>query len=345
MKISKYRIASIVLMLVAAMLFACTVVVKKIILPKGMQADSEVEVIVECAWANGTADSNNYYFVIGGIFPSSWNVGENSTVTFSTEGLVEAQSAAGYTQEIIDAPMVVIEDQILETTKQMSYPAALMDQFGTMGNHGDFEWVVWRSVDTHTLAENNDAETKTTVKIKMKTGPESAKFNVAFMFTHTGNGLKDEGAFGLRYAPPVSTVFETTGGSFMADYTESGIYAITPQKMSYEDIIGVDFRTKISYMSTPLENETDVYLMGKVVLDDGTELVYSETGEENRMLHIEGPLFKKYIYPRKFFNVPADKEMTNMFFWFSNADGSKIEDNGGKLYEQPQTGTPLLVAE
>jgi len=37
--------------------------------------------------------------------------------------------------------------------------------------------------------------------------------------------------------------------------------------------------------------------------------------------------------------------MTNMFFWFSNADGSKIEDNGGKLYEQPQTGTPLLVAE
>ena len=82
--------------------------------------------------------------------------------------------------------------------------------------------------------------------------------------------------------------------------------------------------------------------MGKVVLGDGTEvLVDKRHDESNRMSRTGEYDYMKYIYPREFFGVLEDDTMTEMYFWFENADGTKVENALDNLYAVLQTGTLL----
>ena len=48
-----------------------------------------------------------------------------------------------------------------------------------------------------------------------------------------------------------------------------------------------------------------------------------------------GSRFEKYIYPKDFFNLPADAVIEELSFYFINADGSIVvrdEENGGEEF-------------
>lgn len=299
------------------------------------KANAEETVIVKTEFRNTEANCTNTYLVFAALFPANLKAAETAKVTFTTENF----QSHGYS-DLVDEEMVVMEATELEKMSSKPWATALMSKFGTMGNYGDFEWVVWRSKDKYNLATGDDEgpHSMADVKLVFKNEARNVKFNFAVMYAVTCFGLDDEYS---KYASPFTVMYETTGGEGREDYTVPKLVTLTPLKFTFEDIMGVDFMSKLTGVNTALAGETDVYLLGKVILNDGSELAVSSPSADNRMTRAAENLYKKYIYPRQFFNVPASKKISKMFFWFSNADGTKIEDASGNLYEQYETGTPL----
>ena len=318
------------------MIFGCVHNIDDIIFTN-QKAGAEETIIVKTEFRNGT-ECNNTYLVFAALFPSNLNIAETATVTYTT------QNFANHGQEdVVDAKMVVMEESEIELKNNLPWKAAIMKKFGTSGNYGDFEWVVWRTENTINLGSNsNDAKenrTQADIKISFTNESRNVKFNFSAMYATTTLGLDDE--YGGKYASPATKTYETTGGEGFENYTVPKLVSITPLKFTFEDIMGVSFMSQVTGVKTALIGETAVYLKGKVVLNDGTELTAEEATDDSRMTRAAEYQYVKYIYPRQFFNVPADKTIKNMFFWFENADGTKLENAGGNLYEQYETGTPL----
>lgn len=297
------------------------------------KAGEEETVIVKTEFRNGTG--TNGYLVFAALFPANLKAAENATVTFTTHNFQNH----GF-DDVTDSRMVPIEDSMAELKSAAPWATAIMTKHGIMNNYGDFEWVVWRSEIPYNLSENSDDSpqfrTQADVKIVFRNEARNVKFHFAAMFASTAHGLEDD-----RYCPPVVKTYETTGGEGREDYTTPKLVSITPVKYTFNDIMGVSFMSQLLGVNTPLMNETEVYLMGKVVLTDGTELVVDKVSADNLMSRVNEYEYLKYIYPRQYFNVPAKKNIKQMFFWFQNADGSKVENAGDSLYEQYETGTPL----
>lgn len=336
MKMKKY-LRLIAFAVVAAVLFGCVIDILDIVFTENPQANAEDSITVKVEFRNGT-DCNNTYLVFAALFPSNMNIRENAKVTYTSQNFDKHQLP-----DVVDAEMIPMELDALELKSSVPWASALMTKFGTMGNYGDFEWVVWRTKDICNLFSSSDDSqenrSQADIKITFKNEARNVKFHFATTYATTTLGLDD--ANGGYYCKPVSKTYQTSGGAGTEDYTVPKLVTITPLKFTFEDIMGVDFMSAVTGVETELINENDVHLMGKVVLDDGTEILINEVSADNRMTRASEYQYKKYIYPRQFFNVPKDRSISNMYLWFVSADGTKAAGSEEAPYEQYETGTPL----
>ena len=318
---------------IVAFSFGCVHNILDIVFSSNPQAGAEDSIVVKTEFRNGTG--TNGYLVFAALLPTDMDAANNAKLTMTTRNFQNHGFA-----DVTDLEFVPMEADNKEVKSNTSWNTCLMAKYGSMGNYGDFEWVVWRSKDTYALGENSDdAEanrTQADMKLTFKNKDYNVKFHFAAMYATTAHGLEDD-----RFAPPVTKTYQTFGGASTEDYTVPKLVNVTPLKYTFEDIMGIDFQSSVTGVETALKGETDVYMMGKVVLDDGTELSVTEATAENRMKMTGETSYLKYIYPRQFFNVPASNKIAKMYFWFENADGTKVEDGDGVLYEKTETGTPL----
>ena len=318
---------------ILAAMFGCVHNILDIVFSSNPQAGAEDTIVVKTEFRNGTG--TNGYLVFAALLPTNMDAANNATVTMTTQNFQNHGFA-----DVTDLPFVVMEADAAELKSGAPWKTTLMAKFGAQGNYGDFEWVVWRSQDTYALGENSDDSeayrTQADIKITFKNKDYNVKFHFAAMYATTAHGLDDD-----RYASPFVKTYQTYGGATTEDYTVPKLVNVTPLKYTFEDIMGIDFQSSVAGVETALVGETDVYMMGKVVLDDGSELSVTEATSNNRMKMTGETSYLKYIYPRQFFGVPASKKIAKMYFWFQNADGTKVEDGDGVLYEKTETGTPL----
>ena len=318
---------------IVAFSFGCVHNILDIVFSSNPQAGAEDSIVVKTEFRNGTG--TNGYLVFAALLPTDMDAANNAKLTMTTRNFQNHGFA-----DVTDLEFVPMEADNKEVKSNTSWNTCLMAKYGSMGNYGDFEWVVWRSKDTYALGENSDDSeanrTQADMKLTFKNKDYNVKFHFAAMYATTAHGLEDD-----RFAPPVTKTYQTFGGASTEDYTVPKLVNVTPLKYTFEDIMGIDFQSAVTGVETALKGETDVYMMGKVVLDDGTELSVTEATAENRMKMTGETSYLKYIYPRQFFNVPASKKIAKMYFWFQNADGSKVEDGDGVLYEKTETGTPI----
>ena len=318
---------------IMAFLFGCVHNILDIVISSNPQAGAEDTIVVKTEFRNGTG--TNGYLVFAALFPTNMDAANNAKVTITTQNFQNHGFA-----DVTDLEFVPMEADAVELKSNVPWKNTLMAKYGTLGNYGDFEWVVWRSQDTYALGENSDDSeafrTQADIKITFKNVDTNVKFHFAAMYATTAHGLEDD-----RFCPPVTKLYQTFGAASSEDYTVPKLVNVTPLKYTYEDIMGIDFQSAVVGMETVLLGETDVYMMGKVILDDGTERTVSEATNDNRMKMTGETSYQKYIYPRQFFNVPASNKIVKMYFWFQNADGTKVEDAEGVLYEKSETGTPL----
>ena len=74
-----------------------------------------------------------------------------------------------------------------------------------------------------------------------------------------------------------------------------------------------------------------VYLCGRALCEDGSEVTVSTTGDANLMEKLGETSYQKYIYPRHFFSLPEGTRIEALYFYFTNEDGSiVVRDTSGE---------------
>lgn len=336
MKLRKSHIISAALLLgVGAVILSC-MKVTSLILPKDAKADSEIDITATVQITiNGDTEGS---LIFAMLVPKSWNAAQNATVTYTTTGMNSAIAVP----DVTDDPMVPVTAQDVEPNTGDDWATACMKQYGNGNNYGIVEWVCFKSTESYLIYPNNYSEVTTVFKIKIKTGPENIKFNFGVGASSTSKGFLDTGGYGFWAVRDASFgTLEVTGGTGSHDFTVPALVSIVPQTFSYDDIFSVNFLSATDGKETALLGEESVYLLGKVTLDNGQELTVSAPQASNLMKKKSDTEYYKYIYPKTFFNVPEGRKISSMYFWFSNKDGSKVENNSGDLFEQTESGTPL----
>lgn len=325
----KYRIAGLVIAAVTVLIAACEMVIEEINFPEDAKVDSEITVTVKLKLVTETDDNSQMVFAV--LAPKSWNLKSNASITLTTEGY----AAQGY-PEVTDEPLSLIPDSETEKSTALSYPMAYQSKIGLMGNTGPVEWTVFKSSTVFHINDKVSTEPiYGTVTIKLTTGPDPIKFYMGFGFCGTTWGLDSESGEG-RYTPnetaQIVTVYGEEGDT-MLDYTTTPAITAVPSTFRYGDIFSVNYDAD----GTALNGVEKVYLCGKLVLSDGSvKEVTSASDDLNLMEKTGKSTYRKYIYPRTFFNVPEGVEMIEAYFWFINSDGSVVEKEGedGHLLSQ-----------
>lgn len=330
--IKKHKIACLSLASLMFMAAECVMSVDEIILPENAQANTEEEITVKVRLVPGSDESNSQ-LAFAFLTPKSWKSSQNAKLTFSTSGY----STQGF-DEVVDEEMELIPDTETEPSTALSWPMAYQSKVGLMDNKGPVEWTVFRSKTAFTINDNVSKEPIiATIKIKLKTGPENIKFFFGAGYTGAKRGLmtEQENSGDFRYVPnEVAVPFTVKGGSgAFLDYTVTATVTTTPSVFRYGDIFAVNYLAEGTELSG-----NKVYLCGKAVLSDGTEIVVSTPSEATLMKELGEDSYQRYIFPRHFFSVPEGKNIESIYVWFSNSDASVVvkEGENGILLNQSE---------
>ena len=325
----KYRLAAMIAASVALALAACEMVVEQIIFPENAKVNTEETITVKLKLVTETDDNSNMVFAV--LAPKSWNLKQNASLTLSTEGY----AAQGYA-EVVNEPLTLIPDSETEKSTALSYPMAYQTKIGLMGNTGPVEWTVFKSSTVFHINDKVSTEPiYGTVTLKVKTGPDPIKFFMGFGFCGTTWGLDTESGEG-RYTPNErAEIFTVHGepGDPMLDFTVTQSITVVPSAYRYGDIFSVNYEAEGSSLS----GVEKVYLCAKAELSDGSVKEISVADDNVNLMEMTGETtYRKYIYPRSLFAVPGGVEISKIYVWFSNADGSVGVKDGddGHLLEQ-----------
>ena len=277
--------------------------------PDSAPVNSEVTVSMDVTvenTGNGAAASN---VVVAMLAPVSWNIAETAEITFSSDDMPGGPWTNQTMRLAVDADVDMNGASI----------ASVIEGFGTRENYEPVEWVVFVSEKQHSLPDGSSFSG--TVNIKFKTGSENIRTNLSYFVgetycsNYTDNGLD---TYVIQ-----DKVFETTGGSNdLIDYTVAKYTYVTPDMFTWEDIVAFNYDVNVEINGEPssLKDADAVYFIGTAYYGDQTVTV-DEISEKTLMLK-EDNLWKKYMYPHEYFNIPAGTKIDKIEFHLTNADKS-----------------------
>lgn len=318
---STFRNRILFLLLVAALplLVVSCLFFDNIIQPESALVDSEVEITAQLRVAPETNDKGRLVFAM--LAPKEWNLAEQATLLLTTTDYANQ----GFS-EVVDEPLTPMPATETDPKNGMAWSDSFASVIGTGGNDGsvEMEWIVWRSSTTFDISDKRTVDGVETVlpnvhanvKIRFRTGLTPLECELGYSYCYDIYGLqRDDQRFAEAFKP-----FQT--------YEE--VFTTSPSVFRYGDIFSITF----SHGSTALKDASEIYLCGTAVHDGGQRTQVTAAGEKNRMSPL-GSRFEKYIYPKDFFNLPADAVIEELSFYFINADGSIVvrdEENGGEEF-------------
>lgn len=335
MKLSRKIKYGLSLVILAILVVDCMTFVD-IIHPEDAQVNSDIDISVKIKIVADTDGSSKLAFGI--LVPKSWNVAQNATLTLTT--------VADWPASVVtDEPMTVIPAADLNPSDGQTWSASFQSKFGTLGNTGPVEWVVYESGVTFPIHDkDNGGARKTvegTVKIRLRTGDRAVKFFMGYTFCGKAFGYHNE-----KYPnDPViaSKILEVSGGdSPLWDYTVEPPISFIPASFGLEDIFSVKY-SELKSMTGGLINGKDVYLVGDVKYSEGgviKEKSMVETGAKALMESLgdmgDVMSWQKYIYAKDYFNLPKNAVVLELKLYFTNQSKSiSILDN--------ETGEGFLI--
>ena len=249
-------------------------------------------------------DASDETFIIAFLAPTSWNVAQNATVTYTEDKY----------QPDVEQSMTVIPDATSPANYSgMTWGEALKSKYGVMSNVlSDMEWVAFQSSSYSTV----NGTINFTVTIKCNAGTNNLRFKPAFFINHSSDGLGSDNA---HYATAEGECFEVIeGNGATTDFCAYHYYAITPLQSLQNDYVTFTFQGDIS--SNDLTNYSEIYWKGTAYTDAGKEYA----GEKTLMTKQSGnlPRYDVTIWPAGFFDIPAGETITYIEYIFTNSDGS-----------------------
>ena len=325
---------------VAAAVTACFTL-SDIIVPANIQTNQVIEIHVK-----GTVKPETTYGPEGIAFsmcvPSAWKLSENAELFLTTKNLEKAYGVA----DLVNEPMVSISNVVLPKTLGtqglepyvgLTWSQAYYLRDGDLGNKGgDVEWLTFTNRDTKievTSIKDENYSVELDVTIRFNTGAKPIKWILGCEFA----GEK-EGWEGVGYRNNLKTQLVTIGDGSV-DYTALPLTSTVPSSFRYGDFVAVQFVTDVDGQKTALYGTTDVYMVGTAVLADGSVVTVDRKDSWTRMDNVTNTSYRKYIYPRHFFGLAKNTEISEIYFYFSNKDGSrivKLGDGYGYFFEQAE---------
>lgn len=277
-----------------------------------MEVKFDVEVAVDPGW------DIRKTVILGILVPSSWEIAENAVITYSS-----ADMPGG---AVTNMPMRLTTGEDLYTGK--TWPVAMTDGLGFKGNYEPMEWVAFISVNEHEWKPGDNFTT--TMNIKMTVGAENVRTNLTYFVGNKIDGIHND----PQYYALAEKLFETTGGdNALIDYTVPKICYITPEAFTWEDIVAIHFdgNVTVDNKESLLKDAEAIYVYARATYNNDTEFVeVSEISEKTLMTKNDANKWALYFYPHSYFNIPADVEIDNIYFSFSNSDKSIVVRFPGK---------------
>ena len=296
--------------------------IEEIIHPDNAQVDSDIDITVKIKIVAETDGNSKLAFGI--LMPKAWNVKENATVTLST--------IAGFAgNKVANEPMVLMSATDTNPTDGMPWAASFQSRFGVLDNTGPVEWVVFKSATTFQINDNipDQKIVEGTVNIKLHTGPRAIKFYAGYTFLGEAFGFNGEKYPGEDVVE--AKLLEVTGGDEpQMDFTADPAISFVPATFGFGDIFSIRYNEP-NYVTEGGLKDGDVHLYAKVLyLEDGVakEKIVDEISAKTVMESL-GNLgavtsFQKYIYPKEFFGLSNDAEISGIQVHFTNKDRSVV---------------------
>ncbi|MFV0506678.1 MAG: DUF4961 domain-containing protein [Bacteroidales bacterium] len=202
----------------------------------------------------------------------------------------------------------------------MTWLEVIEAKYGLGDNTEQVEWVLFRATSSIDLSANVSG----VVDIDFKTSDRAVNVNLGYLvFSESGfisnsfPGADDTDKEPCKFAP-------------IAVITPS-FNLLTP-KFTYDDYFKINFITEASNTSTELAGETNIYVQGTAVLQDGSILELTERNAKTLLVVDSETSFSKYLYLKSLFGLDNTSTVTDLYLYFSNEDRSKVHSPKGGEY-------------
>lgn len=281
--------------------------------PINTQIDVEMELKLVVDKDNGDFTAP---LVVSVLMPTSWNKSLIS-VTYSSDNL----SGGPFVNEPMRA--TTASDKYRSLNSQPGpgdWNSETLKKLGRLGNYQPMQWVTFIGTQKHDF--KGDMEYTGTIKIKLTTGTENIKTNLAYVVCEDKDGYSD------KYYVLKEKIFETTGGdNVLIDYTIPTVCSVGPDSFTWEDIVVINYDAtlKIRDNDQPLKGKDEVYLMATATYDNGAgvpvKVIIDEISSKTLMKVKSRDKWFLYLYPHEYFNIPAGKSITAISCYFVDATG------------------------
>ena len=291
-----------------------------IIVPSSIETNSVAEFIIQGSVSPET-DYGPEGIAIAMLVPTEWDVTNTAEITLTTSNLKNMYGV----NDCVDEVMVPISNvpiaKPIDGYAGKTWAEAYTLKHGDLGNvNGDMEWVVFTNRDTKlNVSDKRPERVYMTVKAKFKTGSTPMTCNLAFEFAGEKEGWE---AVGFKDNLKTVTI---KVGSGAVDYTTYPLTSTVPSAFRYGDFFSVVFSSKVADYATPLDGEAEVFMCGTAILADGTKVELDRKDDFTCMRRTGGHTYQKYIFPTHYFGLPKGTKITDLYFYFTNKDGSKVE--------------------
>lgn len=309
--------------LALALIVAGCIKLTEVIIPSNIQPNSTVEIIVR-----GQIKPETGYgpegLALAVLAPVAWDIAHTAELTMTTHNL---QDLTG-TPDLVNEKMVDMSSvEMPKCTdaedlqyKGMSCAAAYYAKNGHQGNvGGEVEWVVFKNGTTEVnVSDTRPKYIEVEVRIKLKVGSDPIKCKMAFEFFGAKEGWENVGF------KDNLTVREVVVGDGSVNYLEYPLTSTTPEVWRYGDFFAVNFAAEAGGVKTALFGENEVYMCGTAVLEDGTLVRVDKKDASTKMTRVDDKNYQKWIFPTHYFGLPNTTKLTDLYFFFTNKDGSKV---------------------
>jgi len=256
-------------------------------------------------------------FVVAMLAPRSWDIRNNTTVTFQ----------GGTFYDPLDIQTMT---PIPETASPHAFPGytwndALMEKYGIGANkYNDMEWVAWQADIPVTYSNGNKAQY--TVTIKSKVSNENLIAYLGFVTTHSKYAMADDLNNNKHYDHTFThETFTVYGGpDETIDYTKTRFNMTEPTRSLQDDLVTFTFAGETNV--NDLVKCDEIFFEATAYTAEGNEYKVDKRDSETLMTR-PNTVTQNYsvtIWPAGFFGIPEGETITHIDYFFTNRDGSVV---------------------
>jgi hypothetical protein len=289
---------------------SCSITIDNVVQPASVNGGAILPVTLNVTITTNQTQTSN--FMVAVLVPKIWKVTQNATITFTSD-ITSGDQAMTPIAAGTPAPQ----------GGGLDWPTLLATKIGNGGNLlPDYEWVAFYSNASYSVDAN--ATIHATVSIKIKTTADNLLFKLGYCVANSTDGLSSTD----RYAAAFPGCFQVNGTGDLIDFCNPQISTVDPRMSLDNDIITLTFDGGVQ--STALDNASQVYLCISGITDIGDILSVCTQTDQTKMISLGLNKWQKDIWPRKLFNLPVNRRLTGLRYYFTDVTGgNKVGYAGG----------------